>query len=170
MDAQARAIWAALTQWFAARASREKRLLQLGGALAVAVLIYTVLWQPAWDGRARLTASLPLLQVQLAEVWQQADEARRLKAAAAVRAPTGMGLRDALAASLTQAGIATAHFTVLGKGVQVEAKDVPFGVWMTWLDQVRRTDRVRVVDAHASGEAQVGHASVSATLQPAAER
>ena len=59
---------------------------------------------------------------------------------------------------------------VLISPAQVEVKNVPFGVWMGWLDEVRRSDHVRVVSAHATGEAQPGHANVSVTVQPAAEQ
>src|SRR5580658_2038592 len=100
MDAQVRTITAAVTEWFETRAPREKQLLVAGGVLAVAAFIYNVLWAPAWDGGIQVKASLPLLEVQLADVKMQVDQTRRLKGAAAVRAPTGIALRDALAASL----------------------------------------------------------------------
>jgi general secretion pathway protein M len=169
MDSQARAIKTALTEWFEARAPREKRLITAGGTVLVLALIYNLLWAPAWDGRAKITADLPELEVQLADVQLQAGEARRLKGAAAVRAPSGAALRDALAASLAEAGIPEPQLTVLGKGVQVDAKNAPFGAWMAWLDEVRHADHLRVVNAHAAGEVQPGHATVSATLQPAGQ-
>jgi len=169
MDAQARAIKAALTQWFEARAPREKQMLIIGGTLVVLALIYNIFWAPAWDGCAQIRARLPQLEAQLVDVQMQVDQARRLKGAAAVRAPTGIALRDVLGSSLTQAGIVQPQFTVLGKGVQVDAKNAPFGAWMAWLDEVRRTDHVRVVNAHATADAQVGRATVSVTLQPASE-
>jgi general secretion pathway protein M len=170
MDTQARAIKAALTEWFEARAPREKQLLIGGGTLLVLALIYNVLWAPAWDGCTQIKAGLPLLETQLAEVQMQVDQAHQLKGMAAIRAPAGIALRDALNTSLTQAGIPQPEFTSLGKGVQVDAKNVPFTVWMTWLDEVRRTDHVRVVNAHATREAQEGFATVSVTLQPASEQ
>ncbi len=40
------------------------------------VLIYTVLWEPAADGRARLSRSLPALRAELAEMETLAQEAR----------------------------------------------------------------------------------------------
>ncbi|MEW6342574.1 MAG: type II secretion system protein M [Pseudomonadota bacterium] len=170
MEAQIRAIQAALTEWFEARAPREKRLLVAGVALLIVVLLYSVLWAPAWDGCSHIRASLPRLQDEVAQVQMQLDEARSLKGDAAIRAPEGVALRDALSASLSQAGVPAPQITVLGKGVQVEVKNVPFGVLMVWLDEVRRTEHVRVVSAHAKGEMQPGHASVSVTLQPAAEQ
>ncbi|HEY3598572.1 MAG TPA: type II secretion system protein M, partial [Paraburkholderia sp.] len=170
MDNQIRASWTAVTEWFDARALREKRMLVAGGALAAAALVYNVLWEPAYDGRARIAASLPQLQGQLADIETQIDEARRLKAATAVRPPAGVALRDALDASLAQAGVVNAQLTVMGKGVQIDAKGVPFAAWMAWLDQVRRADRVRVINARARAEDKPGQATVSATLQPASER
>jgi general secretion pathway protein M len=164
MEAQIRAIKAALTEWFEAREPREKRLLVAGGALLAVVLLYSL------DGCSRIRASLPLLQDEVAQMQTQLDEVRSLKGAAAIRAPQGLALRDALTTSLSQAGIPAPQITVLGKGVQVEVKNVPFGVWMGWLDEVRRSDHVRVVSAHATGEAQPGHANVSVTVQPAAEQ
>jgi general secretion pathway protein M len=169
MDGQARAIKAALTDWFESRPPREQKLLIVGGALLLVLIVYNVLWTPAYDGRERIAASLPDLEAQVAEVRQQVDEVRGLKAAAALQPPAGAALRDALAGSLAQAGIAAPQISSIGDGVQIEAKNVPFGAWMSWLDQVRRDDHVRVVDAHASAEAQAGHATVSVTLQPAAQ-
>lgn len=169
MAAQIRAITASVTEWFEARAPREKQLLVAGGALAVVAIMYNLSWAPAWNGCIQIKASLPLLEVQLADMQMQVDQVRRLKGAAALRAPSGIALRDALAASLVQAGIPEPQVTTLGKGVQVDAKNAPFGVWMTWLDSVRRDDHVRVVNAHVSADAKVGQATVSATLQPASE-
>jgi general secretion pathway protein M len=166
MDNQVRAVKAALTEWFEAREPREKRLIGAGGALLAAALIYNALWSPAWDGRAKITAELPELEAQLADVRSQAEEAHRLKGAVAVGAPSGLALRDALAASLAQAGIPDPQLTVQGKGVQVDAKNAPFGAWMAWLDDVRHANHLRVVSAHAAGMVQAGHATVSATLQP----
>jgi general secretion pathway protein M len=170
MDTKAHAIKTALTEWFEARALREKQWLIVGGTLIVLALIYNILWAPAWDGSAQIRSSLPRLEGQLVDVQMQVDQARRLKGAAAIRAPTGIALRDALGTSLAQAGIPQAQFIVLGKGVQVDAKNAPFGAWMAWLDEVRRADHVRVVNAHATGDAQAGHATVSVTLQPASEQ
>ncbi len=166
---QVHAIKTALTEWFAAREAREKKLLIAVGAVAAAALVYDVLWAPAWEGRNRITAGLPQIEAQLADVQTQADEARRLKAVSAVGVPAGAALRDALAASLAKAGIAQPQLASLGKGVQVDAKDVSFNAWFTWLDYVCRTYRLRVVDAHATAEARRGQATVSAVLQPATE-
>jgi general secretion pathway protein M len=169
MAAQVRAITASVSEWFEARAPREKRLLLAGGALTVVAIVYNLLWAPAWDGCIQIRASLPLLEVQLADIQMQVDQARQLKGQAAVRAPSGVALRDTLATSLVQAGIPEAQVATLGKGVQIDVKNAPFGAWMSWLDSVRRDDHVRVVNAQLIAEGKVGQVTVSATLQPTSE-
>ncbi|CAB3749212.1 type II secretion system protein GspM [Paraburkholderia humisilvae] len=166
---QIRAALIPLKSWFDARPPRERKLLLAGGAVAAAALVYNALWEPAFEGRAQIAASLPQLEAQLADIRMQVDEARHLKAAAAQRAPTGAALRDALDASLAQTGIANAQLTVLGKGVQIDAKAVPFATWMTWLDQVRKEDHVRAINLRASAEDKPGLVTISATLQPTLE-
>lgn len=170
MDYRFRAARSALTAWLEERAPRERWLLMAGGALAFAAIVYNLLWEPAYDGRAKIAASLPLLETQLADMRPQLDDARRLKVAAAVRAPTGAGLRDALAASLAQLGFVNAQLTLVGTAVQVDAKGVPFAAWMAWLDQMRREQRVRVMNLHAAAEGKPGMTTVSATLQAQPDR
>lgn len=170
MDYRFRAARAALSAWLDERAPRERRLLLAGGALTGTALVYSLLWQPAYDGRVKLAASLPSLETQLAQMRAQLDETHRLKPAAAVRPPTGGGLRDALAASLAQQGIADARLALAGNAVQIDAKGVPFAAWMAWLDQIRREMHVRVTNAHAVADGKPGLTTVSATLDAQADR
>ncbi|MFL9864915.1 type II secretion system protein GspM [Paraburkholderia fungorum] len=170
MDAKAVAIRHALTQWWEARATREKQLLGAGALLAGVAVIYGVLWSPAFDGSKRMLASLPGLETEVAEVGIQADEARRLRAAASIAAPSGAALRDALSASLDTAAFGQVQLAVLDKAVQIDAKDVPFGAWIAWLDEARKRFHVRVASARVTGNDKPGHAAVSVTLQPAGEQ
>ncbi|KER73623.1 type II secretion system protein GspM [Burkholderia aenigmatica] len=170
MDARLRAAHAALTQWLDGRSPRERTLLAAGGAVLFAALVYHVMWEPAYTGRARIAANLPALQRQVAEAGGQLAEARRLRAAAAIRPPAGAALQDALAASLAQSGIAKAQVAVLGEGIQVDAKGISFAAWMDWLDRMRDTHHVRVVSAHASADGKPGVTTVSALLQPPTAR
>jgi len=165
MDHQSKIIRAAIGAWLAARTSREKLILGAALVLLLVLLIYNVLWAPAYDGRMRIEASLPQLELQLAEIRQQADEVSRLRAAAAIHAPSGAGLRDALAASLTEAGLMHAQVTLHGSNVQIDAKNVPFDLWITWLAEIRRDFHVRVLQAHVIADGAPGQTSITATVQ-----
>jgi len=64
------------------RTPREKALLTWGGAVLAVVIVWSVLWAPAQEGRARIQRELPSLQRQLSQMTAQANEARSLSAAA----------------------------------------------------------------------------------------
>ena len=69
--------------FWSARNPREQAILAAGAAVLGLVLIYTVLWEPAADGRARLSRSLSAMRAELAEMETLAQEARGLNASPA---------------------------------------------------------------------------------------
>lgn len=149
------------------RTAREKMLLTWGGVAVGVVIAYSVLWAPAQQGRAHLRETLPAMQRQLAQMTAQADEARALAPAAQGAAPTGGALRDALSASLTQAGVATTQVRLTGEAVQIEAKNVSFPAWTMWLDDARKQFKVHVTEVRANALKADGQVDLTATLQPA---
>ncbi len=139
-----------LAQFWDERNPREKLLLGWGGALLVVVVLYSVLWSPAQVNSEKIATALPGMRQQLAQMTEQANEARSLAAAAQGVAPTGLALRDALAGSLSDHGLQGAQLQVVGSGVQVQLKNASFPVWTQWLDDVRKQFKVQVGELHAS--------------------
>lgn len=148
------------------RTEREKNLLAWGGAAVGVVIAWSVLWAPAQDGRARLRETLPAMQRQLAQMTAQADEARRLSAAAQGVTPTGGALKDALTASLADHGITAAQVQLMGNAVQVQLKNASFPAWISWVDDVRRQFKVQVAEAHVTALKEDGQVDLTASLQP----
>jgi len=148
------------------RSEREKNLLTWGGAVLGVVIAWSILWAPAQDGRAHLRDSLPSMQRQLAQMTAQAEEARRLTAAAQGVAPTGGALKDALTASLTDHGLTPLQVELIGNAVQVQLKNASFPVWTTWVDDVRRQFKVQVAEAHITALKDDGQVDLTASLQP----
>lgn len=169
MDTRISNLTAAINDWLESRAPRERKLLLAGVGVVAIALVYNVLWEPAWEGSQRIRENLPTLQGGLAQLRAQASVARSLRGATAIRPPGGQSLRDELSGSLKDSGISDPKLVVVGKGVQIDAKGVPFGTWMTWLEAAREKLHVRVVEAHAVAEAHPGIATVSATLRPPAD-
>ena len=147
--------------------THEKALLTWGGAVLAIVIIWSVLWAPAQEGRARLRESIPGLQRQLSQMTAQANEARALSAAAQGVAPTGGALKDALTASLNDHGLAPTQVQVLGNAVQIQLKNASFPAWTEWLDEARKQFKVQVSEAHVTGLKQDGQVDLTASLQPA---
>ena len=150
-----------------ARTAREKGLLTWGGAVLAVVIIWSVLWAPAQEGRARLRESIPSLQRQLSQMTADANEARALSASAQGVAPTGGALKDALSASLNDHGLAPTQVQVLGNAVQIQLKNASFPAWTQWLDDARKQFKVQVSEAHVTGLKQDGQVDLTASLQPA---
>ncbi|MEI5999100.1 type II secretion system protein M [Paraburkholderia bengalensis] len=150
------------------RTPREKALLTWGGAVLAVVIVWSVLWAPAQEGRARLRASIPSLQRQLSQMTAQANEARSLSAAAQGVAPTGGALKDALAASLNDHGLAATQVQVLGNAVQIQLKNASFPAWTLWLDDARKQFKVQVAETHVTALKEDGQVDLTASLQPAA--
>jgi general secretion pathway protein M len=158
------------TNFWEARSTREKTLLTWGGAVLAVAIGYSVLWQPAADGRAKLRESLPALQRELSLMTAQADEARALSGAAASVAPGGQALKDALTASLADHGMPGAQVQMIGTAAQVQMKNASFPVWTGWLDDVRKQFKVQVVEAHITALKADGQVDLTASLQPANAR
>ncbi|PMS37614.1 general secretion pathway protein M [Trinickia symbiotica] len=164
------AITDAWSGFWAVRTAREKMIITWGGAVLGVVIAYSLLWAPAQQGRAELREQLPTMQRELAQMTAEADEARALAPAAQGVAPTGNALKDAVAASLAQAGFGDPQVQIAGEAVRVSLKNASFAAWTTWLDATRKQFKVQVSELHATAAKADGQVDVTATLQPAVVR
>ena len=156
-----------LSEFWEVRTPREKTLLMWGGLALGLALVYLVLWAPAYEGRARLRESLPVMQRQLATMTTQANDARSLAPAAEGVMPTGGALRDALAKSLADNGMQPTQIQVIGAAVQIQLKNASFPNWTMWLDDARKQFKVQVSEAHVTALKPDGQVDLTASLQPA---
>ncbi|WP_412022744.1 type II secretion system protein GspM [Burkholderia cepacia] len=159
-----------LAQFWGERSQREKMLLGWGGAVLAVVIAYSVLWAPAQEGRARIQRELPTMRRELAQMTAQENEAKSLTAAAQGVAPTGLALKDALTASLSDHGLQGAQVQIVGNGVQVQMKNVSFPAWTQWLDDARRQFKVQVGEAHATALKEDGQVDLTAVMQPSTQK
>ncbi|WER45814.1 type II secretion system protein M [Cupriavidus sp. WKF15] len=151
--------------FWSARNPREQAILAGGAAVLGLVLIYSVLWEPAADGRARLSRSLPAMRADLAEMETLAQEARGLNASPAP-ALRGDALTQALQDSLGKYGLkATRLAAGADNSVQVQLDKAPFGAVAGWLQDVRQQQRLKVTDARIVYVGATALVNVSATLQ-----
>ncbi|MBF6986409.1 MULTISPECIES: type II secretion system protein M [Cupriavidus] len=151
--------------FWAARNPREQAILAGGAAVMVLVIGYTLLWEPAAEGRQRLARNLPQMRADLAEMETLAQEARGLKATPAP-ALRGDALTQALQDSLGQHGLKAARLAAgADNNVQVQLDKVPFGAFSSWLQDVRQQQRMKVIDARIVYVGATALVNVSATLQ-----
>lgn len=156
-----------------ARVPRE-RLILSGGAVALAIiLLYLLVWEPAQTQRSRLEKSLPTLRSQTVEMQSMAQEARALGGLKKTSL-RGNALQDAVQASLASKGLKATKLTVqsgsgdqAGDTVQLQLSNVNFGQWADWLDDARRQQQLKVVDAQIQYIGAPALVNVQASLQGA---
>lgn len=145
------------------RTPQERRLLGFGGAFVVLALIYALLIEPAIEGRAQLTKSLPAMRQQVAELQAMTAEASALTQAASQ--PVTPATQASVEASLGRQGLKPGNLSVSGEFIRVQLSAVPFPALAAWLDDARRTMRLNVTEASVSGLPQAGSVDASLTLR-----
>ncbi len=156
----------AVRRWGALQ-PRERRVVGIGGGLALVAILYLAAFEPAWDGRRRLQAELPALRGQLAQIEGLAAEARRLSSAPSQATDSPQQMRAALERSIEAAGLkdTVAQLTVAGDLIDLRFRSVGFPAWLDWLEQALRETRLRAVDVTLEREASPGVVSARLTLE-----
>ena len=149
--------------WWSARTEQEQRMLSIGGAVLALGLVWGVLIDPALSGRARLEKELPNKNQQLAEMQALAGEATQL-AQQPVAQPQPLS-KDGVAARLQSIGLTTQNLAVTGDYIKVEFKGVPFAGLVSWLDAMRREQRVTVQEGSVTQQGPAGQVDATLTLR-----
>lgn len=160
------AITATLSQFWSARAPRERRILMASGVFVAALVLYLLLIEPAASGIVRLQRLLPQTRTQAARLEALVAEARSLRTMAPVAAPEAADARTALDKSLHDAGLKSAHSTVLSNGdLHISFVNVAFGRWTTWLFAAERTLGVHAVAVSVKASDTAGSADIELSLR-----
>jgi general secretion pathway protein M len=154
---------ASAATWWSARTEQEQRMLSIGGVVLGLGLVWGVLVDPAMTGRAKLEKELPQLNQQVAELQSLAGEATQLAAQPAVQ-PQPLS-KDGVAARLQASGLSTQNLAVTGDYIKVEFKGVPFAGLVSWLDAVRREQRVTVQEGSVTQQGPAGQVDANLTLR-----
>lgn len=149
--------------WWNERNDQERRMLKIGGAVVAFGIVYGLLIDPAFSGRAKLQKELPQLRQQVAELQSMAGEASQLAAQAPIQPPPMS--RESMTASLQARGLTTQSMSVTGEYARVEFKGVAFAALVTWLDTLRRDARISVQDANISAQNTPGQVDATLTLR-----
>jgi type II secretory pathway component PulM len=148
------------------RSLRERSVLLVAAALALAAALYAFLWEPGLAARKSLASSLPQLRAQLDDMRRQRAEIAVLRKSL-VAAPRQGDLGTLLRASVAQTPFAASleRIDALPDGrVRMQAASVPFGAWLTWIEGLQRELGIRVVAARIGAMDQPGLVRLDATF------
>lgn len=161
-----------LTDFWAARATRERQFLASGGILLALALLYAILVAPALDGIASLQRQLPVARARAARLETLIAEAKSLRALPQTAMLAPAEARASIDKSIESAGLKSPRTEALPNGdLRMTFTDVSYAKWTGWLAATERTMGVRVVAAHvkasssgAPGSAGAGHTDIELTL------
>jgi general secretion pathway protein M len=154
---------AAAGAWWNERNEQERRMLKIGAAVVAVGIVYGLLIDPAFSGRAKLAKELPQLRQQVAELQALAGEAAQLSAQAPIQPPPLA--RDSVNASLQQRGLTPQSLTVSGEYARLEFKGAAFAGLVAWLDAMRREQRLTVQEANITAQNTPGQVDATLTLR-----
>ena len=158
-----------LREWWIGLSLRERGAVVLAAAFALVGMLYLLGIEPAWHTRARLSAELPRLRAEAAEVQALALEAQKLKGRSlALESPERT--KAALARLLAEKNVpADALREVDGRGLVLTVRRADAASCIAWVQQASAELALRVSYARV---ARVGPGLVDAeiALTPAQPR
>lgn len=157
--------------WFMQLAPRERRIVLVGAALLIIVLIYLLAWEPFVKHRQQLRQTVKEQQA-LVEWMQQAgreaEQLRAVKGGATGRLPEGQSLLAVVDQAAKNSGLGTAMKRVEPEGqdtARVWFEQAKFDEVMAWLEGMQRNFGVGVVSIVLERQDQPGLINARVTLQ-----
>ena len=145
--------------------SRQKNVILAGAAVLVAAWFVAYVWLPMQRGRSALTASLPELRAQLAELKRQSVELQHIRSAPPII--TSSATTRNLDAQLLRAAFTGTASTVTPLDGQRYRLTIADTAYVTWLDELNRLQgqtAARVDEATLTLLAPPGRIQVDAVL------
>jgi type II secretory pathway component PulM len=156
-----------MKRWWTSLSLRERAAVLAAAGLVFMALLILVAIEPAWRTRARLTAELPRLQAEAAEVRALALEAKRLKGRAlTVESPEQT--RAAVARLLAEKRLESTLREAEGRLVY-SVKRADAAAWVGWLNEVSSALPLRVTSAQVT-RAGPGVVDAEVALAPAGSK
>lgn len=156
-----------MKRWWTTLSLRERAAVLAAAGLVFMALLILVAIEPAWRTRARLTAELPRLQAEAAEVRALALEAKRLKGRAlSVESPEQT--RAAVARLLAEKRLEPTLREAEGRLVY-SVKRADAAAWVGWLNEVSSALPLRVTSAQVT-RAGPGVVDAEVALAPAGSK
>jgi len=142
----------ALRLFWAERIPRERAILLAGGAAVLAIIVFLLLIEPAYNGIARLERSLPQQRAGAAELDSLLNEVKSMRSRPQVASVSAGDVRAAVDTSLGRAGIKAARVVPLSDGdLQMTFSDVPYSSWAPWLAGIERELGARATSVTITG-------------------
>lgn len=148
--------------------ARERRALLAATVVIAAALLYLVAFEPAYEGRGKRLAELPVLRDQVAKIEGLALEVETLTAQARSAADRGVvppsldQARSLLDRSVQTAGLGAgaSPAELVGTQIRLRLREVAVNDWLRWQQSVLKETRLRLVEASIERERVSGRVNL----------
>jgi len=146
-----------------ARSEQEQKILTIGGIFVALAFIYSVLINPALEGRVKVEKQMKVLTQQVAQLRELAKEAQAL-AGKSGPPPAPMN-QEMLNAALSQHSKKADSMTVVGDQLKVQLSNAPFSQVLALLDELQKNARITVFESNITSLPEAGKVNASLTLR-----
>lgn len=133
-------------EFWTARAAHERKILAAGAGVILLTLVYSLLIDPAWNGRKQLNRELPGLRQQVAQLQSMSREAAALSEKSAHALPPI--IESDIEAALARNGLKPQSVTLAGGITQVKLAAAPFSATMAWIEEMQKSALLSVAEAN----------------------
>jgi general secretion pathway protein M len=155
--------------WWESLSNRERLLVAGGAALTLALLIYTLAWQPFQASSRRLRQSVIEQRAELTLVRQMAEEVKRLGDPGSQPPPVdGRSLLTLVDQTARTAGLGAALKRVTPQGadrLSVQFDAVEFDKLVPWLGALERDHRIAIINLSVDRAAAAGTVNARLVVQ-----
>lgn len=156
----------ALKDWYQEQSPRDKRILQVGGAVLAFALVYALVWKPF---NTRLIANRLAVETSrstLAELRQLAPELAARRGSGSGSLPAGMSLPQAVNQVAGEFQLNLSRWQPDGDDkVQLWLDDASFDSLVTWLGALNSRYGIRIDSINISRGEAPGQVKVRVALQ-----
>lgn len=145
-----------MREWFLNLAPRERLILATGAVLAVAIILWGLVWKPLLDQRALYADELDAKTRLLADLERASSISTT---PAATTSDAGQSMLIVIDSSARTFGLADAFTQTRPNGpdeISVSFQRAPFDTVIAWLVELERTHGISVSSASMTGAGQPG--------------
>ena len=149
------------------RPAQDRRILKVLGVVLAPLLAYSVLWQPAHGGVARLEKQLPLMRIQADWMRRQADQVDLLRQRAKLSVLNPSDMKTAVESSAESYQIRSAIDSlqeIEPNGLRIAFSAVPYAQWLRWARYLQQNQHIRIDTLDVAALHTKGMVKIDATL------
>lgn len=149
------------------RSAQERKILKWSAWALTPVLVYVVLWQPAYQAVQKLQVTVPVMHMEAERLRVQAGEVEMLRHRPKPAMLDAVAMKSTIEDSASRHSLREAVSTLdlqEPNAVRITLASVSFEQWLSWLRALQQEQHIRAESVSVALLPQAGMVKISATL------